>query len=1032
MYSCIYVHVTYLIFRFLPVGFFFCLVQGAAQPDIIRFERLSDEEGLPSNLFSGVIQDEHGLMWMAGLDGLARYDGYTVKSYRHNHLDTTSISGNNITALYADSKGRLWLGITGVGLNVSDDAKSVFYKIEIPPGYMDKVPLRIIDITEDSTGRMWIASDAGLYMVSVRGNDFLVEPYRSNHTKNFSTSFFSKPYVLTTDTKGRIWIGTAEGLAMIDIQRDKIYGPADFSGLPPVAIQDIEFDRIGRLWVSCPGQATRLFFTSPDHWQFKAFSNIPFVSATRNLQFTFDLDNRLWALVFGDQAYGYDFRDSTLFLQSTMNSDIAHERFFREPFIDHSGNAWLPVEGFYIYPYPKGFNTYLHPFAFHQSNSCVYGTGDFLWFGYREKGLVRFDQRTSAAIHFSTKEIGKHSLPVDHIQGVLKVMSGNLIIVGFSNLSVMNPDGKIIASFPANGTNRAAFQDATGNIWIGGYHGLYLFSESEGIMRTYTVGSDTSAKGQYVQTIRQDAKGYIWFASDLNGLCRLDPGSGEIIQFLPQPGVLSSLPSRSVLDIDVDSDGLLWLATDVALVRFDPVSFEMKTFDKNNGLANDYIASVICTPDGMVWVSTHSGIAEYDPVRDVFVNYDASDGLSNFSYYTRSKYVSDAGVLFFGGKNGVDYFHPGKLRSNPTPPKMFLSSFSINNEIDFCGYTDEDFAGGLELSYQDKLLGFEFTGLHFADQQDVRYMYKMEGLHEDWIDLGLQRSVLISGLQPGRYILHAKAITGDQVWSESDLKIPIHISPPFYATAWFRLIAILCLLGLFFWFIRSREKAIKRKDKMEAEVNRKIVELERRALQAQMNPHFIYNSMNSIQQFMIIHDIEGAMKYLTKFSRILRTVLNISAQNRIPLADEIMLIKDYLELENMRFPDKFTYDIKVSPEINIHAVDIPPFFIQPQVENAIRHGLLKKVSPGHLSIEITSDASHLYIHVEDNGIGREASLKSKFNDTIVNESKGLAIVKERLSHLNPANGFTPFKIIDLYDADHSPAGTRVEIILPID
>ena len=195
------------------MGFFFCLVQGAAQPDIIRFERLSDEEGLPSNLFSGVIQDEHGLMWMAGLDGLARYDGYTVKSYRHNHLDTTSISGNNITALYADSKGRLWLGITGVGLNVSDDAKSVFYKIEIPPGYMDKVPLRIIDITEDSTGRMWIASDAGLYMVSKRGNDFLVEPYRSNHTKNFSTSFFSKPYVLTTDTKGRIWIGTAEGLA---------------------------------------------------------------------------------------------------------------------------------------------------------------------------------------------------------------------------------------------------------------------------------------------------------------------------------------------------------------------------------------------------------------------------------------------------------------------------------------------------------------------------------------------------------------------------------------------------------------------------------------------------------------------------------------------------------------------------------------------------------------------------------------------------------------------------------------------------
>ena len=119
-------------------------------------------------------------------------------------------------------------------------------------------------------------------------------------------------------------------------------------------------------------------------------------------------------------------------------------------------------------------------------------------------------------------------------------------------------------------------------------------------MRTYTVGADTSAKGQYVQTIRQDAKGYIWFASDLNGRCRLDPGSGEIIQFLPQPGVLSSLPSRSVLDIDVDTDGLLWLATDVALVRFDPVSFEMKTYDQEWFCRDDNGA----VTDKVCWVST--------------------------------------------------------------------------------------------------------------------------------------------------------------------------------------------------------------------------------------------------------------------------------------------------------------------------------------------------------------------------------------------------------------------------------------------
>jgi len=340
--------------------------------------------------------------------------------------------------------------------------------------------------------------------------------------------------------------------------------------------------------------------------------------------------------------------------------------------------------------------------------------------------------------------------------------------------------------------------------------------------------------------------------------------------------------------------------------------------------------------------------------------------------------------------------------------------------------------GILQLTHNHKLLEREFTGLHFAEQEGISYFYKMDGITKDWIELDDQRKVLFSGLPPGDYVFRAKAMSGDQVWSEQDIVLRVHIQPPFYMTMWFRLMAIALLLILMYTIVKWRERSIKKKEKMELEVSRKIVELEKRALQAQMNPHFIYNSMNSIQQFMIIHDIEGAMKYLTKFSRILRTVLNISAQSRIPLSDEITLIKDYLELENMRFPNKFTYDINVSPDINIHTIEIPPFFIQPQVENAIRHGLLKKAAQGHLRIDISADENHLHIIFEDNGIGREASRKSKHQHAPVNESKGLAIVEERLSHLRPANGFKPFKIIDLFDASGQPTGTRVEIVLPID
>ena len=225
---------------------------------------------------------------------------------------------------------------------------------------------------------------------------------------------------------------------------------------------------------------------------------------------------------------------------------------------------------------------------------------------------------------------------------------------------------------------------------------------------------------------------------------------------------------------------------------------------------------------------------------------------------------------------------------------------------------------------------------------------------------------------------------------------------------------------------------VENRQKKESDISRQIMELEKRALQAQMNPHFIYNSMNSIQQFIIVHDVEGAMKYLTRFSRILRTVLNMSAQSRIPLYEEIKLIEDYLELENMRFPDKFTYEIIVAPELNIHSAEIPPFFIQPQVENAIRHGLLKKSTSGHLSVEIKKDGESLLIIVEDNGIGRVASQQLKYADAKTHVSKGLSIVEERLRHMHSTNGHQPFKITDLYDPAKQPLGTRVEITLPMD
>jgi hypothetical protein len=399
-------------------------------------------------------------------------------------------------------------------------------------------------------------------------------------------------------------------------------------------------------------------------------------------------------------------------------------------------------------------------------------------------------------------------------------------------------------------------------------------------------------------------------------------------------------------------------------------------------------------------------------------------------YYERAACIREDGTIYFGGKYGVDYFRPGEIRDNPTAPLMLLSGLQLFRDGKPHAYRLD--GSDIRLSYKDDLVMLEFTGMHYSDQDKIKYQYRLDPEHDDWIDLGYERKVLFSNLKPGAYVFRVKAVTPDGVWAEKNLEVRIDVSPPFYQTWWFRLIALLMLIGGIFAYIKYREQQIQKREHQESEITRKIMELEKRALQAQMNPHFIYNSMNSIQQFILIHDTEGAMKYLTRFSRILRTVLNMSSQARIPLYEELKLIEDYIELENMRFPNKFTYKIDVSPDLNIHAVEIPPFFIQPQVENAIRHGLLRKAETGHLQVDLKKDGDTIFIVVEDNGIGRDAARAGKFKEVNSHDSKGLAIIEERLKHLRAENGHRPFKIIDLYDAQHQPRGTRVEIYLPID
>ncbi len=1011
-----------LVLIFLGPGFRLC-----AQPEQISFQRLTDEEGLPNNGVRKVIQARDGMMWIACINGLATYDGYDVVTFRHEPTDSTTISGNVLLNLYEDSKGRLWVSSYGHGINLSNPSKTSYRFLRWENDTIVHHELNIAEIAEDRNGYMWLATNEGLVILREENNSF-IRLDSSDIVSDQHCGFPINVTALMTGKDSTMYVGTSNGMFRIDAQNKQVNCPDDFQGLPQNAINMIGYDRMGRLWVSCINEKDRLYYeSSPGH--FSVFNGIPFDTAFRSAEFIFDHDNRIWVTVFGDQAYGYDFSDSTLFFQSKYTNDINYERYFRPPFVDKSGMVWLLGEGLYKYAYPKGFHHYEHPYDFNQSNRAIHVTEDFYYFSYREMGLVRVDRKNFHTVFMSSDENADEFIPEDHIVELVALRNGHTLLVCFGRIVVLDKENKILSNHEVIGTNRSAMEDSKGRIWMGGIAGLHLFSEDSGVMKTYKLPTVMNDARNFVQVIVEDANGLIWFGSGNKGMGRLNPETGELRNFLPRFGDTTSLPSTSVNDILIDRKGIIWLATDNGFTRFDPAAEKMRTYNHRHGLSSDYICSLVLDDQDVLWMSTQSGVSSFDIARHSIVNYGREDGLINAGYYDRSKEYSSDGIIYFGGKNGVDFFDPHELRINASAPILRLISFNTINH----GKSESHLgADTYHLSYNDDLVEIKFTGIHYSDQENIRYMYRLEPLHKEWVELGNQRSVLFSNLKPGNYIFHVKASTPDEIWSAQDLIIPIYVAPPFYQTAWFRILVLMLMGSTIFWYIKYRETMAENRQKKESEISRQIMELEKRALQAQMNPHFIYNSMNSIQQFIIVHDTEGAMKYLTRFSRILRTVLNMSAQSRIPLYEEIKLIEDYLELENMRFPNKFTYEIKVAPELNIHSAEIPPFFIQPQVENAIRHGLLKKSTPGHLSVDVNTDGEHLLITVEDNGIGREASQKMKYAESKTHVSKGLSIVEERLRHLHNTNGHQPFKITDMYDRLHQPLGTRVEITLPMD
>jgi hypothetical protein len=469
-------------------------------------------------------------------------------------------------------------------------------------------------------------------------------------------------------------------------------------------------------------------------------------------------------------------------------------------------------------------------------------------------------------------------------------------------------------------------------------------------------------------------------------------------------------------------DGTLWVSSynDAGVIGYKDgrVTAVITT---REGLSSD-ICRTMAVQGNYLWVGTDKGLnritlngADY-PV----VQYTYHDGLAsnvvNIIY-------ADSPRVYVGTAAGVSLFDETKMNSGIGCRLLWLgiSSSGVDRIKDTSHF---------ELPYTNNNIHFEFVGISYKSAGEIRYLHRLSNLDTAWKESRLS-FLDYPSLPFGEYNLQLMAL--DKFGTRSNvLTLHFKVQTPFWRTTWFLGCLILCFLLLTWLLVSLRLRRIRKQQRERELFTRKMAEMEHTALKAQMNPHFIFNCLSSIQQLIFEKDESLANKYIVGLARLIRATLNNSSKPLISVQEEINYLSTYLTLEKLRFKEKMNFSIEVAPEIDQAATLIPPMLTQPYAENSMRHGLRHKTDGnGYIRVELDIVGENLVVSIRDNGIGREKAAHYKTREHIEYQSKGMVLTTDRIRMINAVyEKRIEVQVIDLLE-DGQPAGTLVILTLPL-
>jgi signal transduction histidine kinase/ligand-binding sensor domain-containing protein/DNA-binding response OmpR family regulator len=786
-----------------------------------RFMHLDSRQGLSHNYVRAVCKDKTGFVWIGTESGLNRFDGYSIKIYRNDPADSSSLPNDYIKRLFEAPGGELGI-ITGNGVCLYNSATETFSS---EFRFLDKNlainPASVTNVVHDNAGNYWLLlENNGLVCYNeVKKTAFSIK-HSDNDNASIATNYITS---LAHHPDGTYWIAHSNGVLENAVLKEGTFSVVKRMSFLQTPLQEnktlfgeLMIDKQGDLWG---------FISNVDEGVFYRKSGENKIYHLRKNSISAGLSSDFISGLVQDDE-GYIWISSGAGINILDKKDLSVRNISRDADLETTLSAnsattlYKDPDGIiWIGTFKKGLNFFhksMERFPIYNRNSKPFGLpfedinhfvedkkGN-LWLGTDGGGLIYFDRKSGRFTTYRHNPKDPHSLSSDVIVSLFLDHEDKLWIgTFFGGLNCF--DGSKFTRYqhrvddPESFSDRSAweiFEDSKHQLWIGTLEGgVNLFNRKTKTFTRYSHPQQKALISPYSSTIVEDSHGNLWFGTSL-GIDVLMKDSGTMIHFESDKNNPASLRSNVILGILEDSKGRMWIGTTGGLSVWQRETNRLTNFTEKDGLPNNTIMAMEEDSKGRLWLSTSNGLACATPITSGdsiqlrFTNYSEADGLQGQRFGEDASIRMKSGELVFGGDNGFNIFKPDDIGHSKTIPQLVFTDFQIFNQSVLPGSKGDNHFSlpssittnpSIVLAASDNVFSIEFAALNFTQPSKTKYKYKLEGFNEDWLPADANnRRVTFTNLNAGNYTFRVIATNNDGEWSEEGISLPIKVLPPFW------------------------------------------------------------------------------------------------------------------------------------------------------------------------------------------------------------------------------------------------------------